>query len=53
MIKIIRILFLALVLSGCAYEPIMLKKNYNFIISNIETDGETYTVDLYWKGELK
>lgn len=40
MIKIIRILFLALVLSGCAYEPIMLKKNYNFIISNIETDGE-------------
>lgn len=40
MIKIIRILFLALVLSGCAYEPIMLKKNYDFIISSIETDGE-------------
>lgn len=40
MIKIIKILFLALVLSGCAYEPIMLKKNYNFIINSIETDGE-------------
>ena len=39
MTKIIKIFFFMLILSGCGYEPIMLKKNYDFSISSINTNG--------------
>ena len=40
MIKITKIFFLMLIISGCGYEPIMLKKSYDFSIGSIETDGD-------------
>ena len=40
MIKFIQIFLIATVLSGCSYEPILLKKNYNISFNNITSDGE-------------
>ncbi len=40
MIKFIQIFLIATVLSGCSYEPILLKKNYNIGFNNITSDGE-------------
>ena len=40
MIKITKIFFLIFMISGCGYEPIMLKKSYDFSIGSIDTDGD-------------
>ena len=39
MTKILRISFLYFILSSCAYEPILLKKNYNFNFNKINFEG--------------
>ena len=38
--KILKILITIFILSGCSYEPILLKKNYNFKFEKIESKGE-------------
>ncbi len=40
MIRLVNLIFLILLLSGCAYEPILLKKNYDFNFVEINTSGE-------------
>ena len=40
MTKILRILSLYFFLSSCAYEPILLKKNYDFNFTNINFNGD-------------
>ena len=40
MTKTLRIFFLCFLLSSCAYEPILSKKNYNFSFSKINSDGD-------------
>ena len=37
--KIIRIFILIFLFSGCAYEPMLIKKDYGFSFDNIETEG--------------
>ena len=39
MTKILRISFLYFILSSCAYEPILLKKNYKFNFNKINFEG--------------
>ena len=39
MIKVVKIVFLLLLLSGCAYEPILLKNNYDFNFEDINSSG--------------
>lgn len=40
MIRLVNLIFLILLLSGCAYEPILLKKNYDFNFVEINSNGE-------------
>ena len=40
MYKLIKIILVIIVLNGCAYEPILLKKNYDFYFSQITYEGE-------------
>ena len=40
MIKVIITSLLILVLNGCSYEPILLKKNYQFDLVEINSEGE-------------
>jgi len=40
MIRLVNLIFLILLLSGCAYEPILLKKNYDFNFVEINANGE-------------
>ncbi len=37
--KIIRIFILIFLFSGCAYKPMLIKKDYGFSFDNIETEG--------------
>ena len=37
---LIKLFFVLFVLSGCAYEPVLLKKNYNFYFTEVEAEGE-------------
>ncbi len=39
MIKVVKVVFLLLLLSGCAYEPILLKNNYDFNFIDINSSG--------------
>ena len=39
--KVIRLILLAFILTGCAYEPILVNKNYDFFFSEINSDGDT------------
>ena len=38
--RLIKIFFTFLILSGCAYEPVLLKKNYDFYFKDIKSEGE-------------
>ena len=38
--RLIKIFFTFLILSGCAYEPVLLKKNYDFYFTDIKSEGE-------------
>ena len=38
--KLLKIFFTFLMLSGCAYEPVLLKKNYDFYFTDINSEGE-------------
>ena len=38
--KIIKIILTLFILNSCAYEPIFIKKNYDFYLTKIITDGE-------------
>ena len=40
MYKLIKIILVIIVLNGCAYEPILLKKNYDFYFSQITYERE-------------
>ena len=40
MSRLIKLFFVLFVLSGCAYEPVLLKKNYNFYFTKVESEGE-------------
>ena len=40
MSRLIKLSFVLFVLSGCAYEPVLLKKNYNFYFTKVESEGE-------------
>ena len=40
MIRLVNLIFLILLLSGCAYEPILKKKNYDFNFVEINSNGE-------------
>ena len=40
MSRLIKLFFVLFVLSGCAYEPVLLKKNYNFYFTEVEAEGE-------------
>ena len=40
MSRLIQLFFVLFVLSGCAYAPVLLQKNYDFYFSEIETEGE-------------
>ena len=40
MIRLVNLIFFILLLSGCAYEPILLKKNYDFNFVEINANGE-------------
>ena len=40
MIRLVNLIFLILLLSGCAYEPILIKKNYDFNFVEINSNGE-------------
>ena len=40
MIRLFNLIFLILLSSGCSYEPILLKKNYDFKFVEINTNGE-------------
>ena len=40
MSRLIKLFFALFVLSGCAYEPVLLKKNYNFYFTKVESEGE-------------
>ncbi len=41
MYKLLKILFAIFILSGCAYEPVLLKKNYDFYFTQITSEGES------------
>ena len=38
--RLVKIFFAFLMLSGCAYEPVLLKKNYDFYFADIKSEGE-------------
>tara|TARA_B100000963_G_scaffold113716_1_gene98977 strand:+ start:3343 stop:3801 length:459 start_codon:yes stop_codon:yes gene_type:complete len=38
--KIIKIFFVVFLLSGCGYQPILLKKDYDFSFNKIELEGD-------------
>ncbi len=38
--RLLKIFFTFLMLSGCAYEPVLLKKNYDFYFTDINSEGE-------------
>ena len=38
--RLVKIFFAFLMLSGCAYEPVLLKKNYDFYFKDIKSEGE-------------
>mgnify|MGYP001322413731 CR=1 FL=1 len=38
--KIIKIFFIIFLLNGCGYQPILLKKNYDFSFTKIELNGD-------------
>ena len=40
MSRLIKLFFVLFVLSGCAYKPVLLKKNYNFYFTKVESEGE-------------
>ena len=40
MSRLIKLFFALFVLSGCAYEPVLIKKNYNFYFTEIESEGQ-------------
>ena len=40
MSRLIKLFFVLFVFSGCAYEPVLLKKNYNFYFTKVESEGE-------------
>ena len=40
MSRLIKLFFVLFVLSGCAYEPVLIKKNYNFYFTEIESEGQ-------------
>ena len=40
MSRLIKLFFALFVLSGCAYEPVLIKKNYNFYFTEMESEGE-------------
>ena len=41
MYKLLKILFAIFIVSGCAYEPVLLKKNYDFYFTQITSEGES------------
>ncbi len=40
MSRLIKLFFALFVLSGCAYEPVLIKKNYNFYFTEMESEGQ-------------
>ena len=40
MSRLIKLFFALFMLTGCAYEPVLLKKNYNFYFTEVESEGE-------------
>ena len=38
--RLIKLFFVLFALSGCAYEPVLLKKNYDFYFTEVEAEGE-------------
>tara|TARA_B100000963_G_C22467560_1_gene598587 strand:+ start:218 stop:676 length:459 start_codon:yes stop_codon:yes gene_type:complete len=40
MIKLTKLILVLFIFYGCAYEPVLLKKDYNFNFSNIASEGE-------------
>ena len=40
MSRLIKLFFVLFVLSGCAYEPVLPNKNYNFYFTEVEAEGE-------------
>ena len=40
MSRLIKLFFALFVLSSCAYEPVLIKKNYNFYFTEMESEGE-------------
>ena len=40
MSRLIKLFFALFVLSGCAYEPVLIKKNYNVYFTKVESEGE-------------
>ena len=40
MSRLIKLFFVLFVLSGCAYEPVLIKKNYDFYFTKVESEGE-------------
>ena len=40
MSRLVKLFIAFFLLSSCAYEPVLLKKNYDFYFSEIETEGE-------------
>ena len=40
MSRLIKLFFVLFVLSGCAYEPVLIKKNYDFYFTKVESEGD-------------
>ena len=40
MSRLIKLFFALFVLSGCAYEPVLIKKNYNFYFTEMESEAQ-------------
>ena len=38
--KLLKILFALFVLNGCSYEPLLIKKNYDFYFLEVKSEGE-------------
>ena len=38
--KLLKIFFALFVLNGCAYEPLLIKKNYDFYFLEVKSEGE-------------
>ena len=44
--KILKIFFALFILNGCSYEPLLIKKNYDFYFLEVKSEGEKKSIEL-------